>query len=546
MRKRKQNEYSNFRVIIVDDEIGIIDSLTVVLKRAGYDPVGETDPLRAIERIRQEHFDLLILDFLMFPLHGDQVVEEIRKFNKELYILLLTGHRDLAPPLETIKALDIQGYCEKSDKFDQLILLVESGIKSITMMQMIKKFQEGLNKILEAVPKIYQLQPLGSILEDILAELLPLVNSEHAFILVDDISEKESDKKSIFKGIGKYHQDVEVFVDMLQPQLMENIGFARMNRQVVYFEEGVILPLNNELLQSIGVIYVESVDFGNHQIDEGIKLLEIYASQAASSLSNAFLHSMVHMKNEELNRTYDQLRNGYMDTIEALRLAVDAKDIYTRGHSDRVSYFAVLIGKAMNLPADQVELLRISGFFHDVGKIGTGDDILAKTERLNEDEYEEIKKHPLKGAQILSAVYMFKQVVPIVQSHHERIDGLGYPQGLKGEQIPFLSRIITVVDAFDAMTSDRQYRTRMDLERAKLQLLQGRGSQFDATVTDVFVKLLEDYDVMLDEMQARKIGETDPYASMMRYTENVARSSERGDAYVYRETIDAGLSKRTD
>ncbi len=516
MRKRKQNEMSNYRVIVVDDEVGIIDSLSVVLKRAGYDSVGETDPLRAIERIRNEHFDLLILDFLMFPLHGDQVVEQIRKFNKEIYILLLTGHRDLAPPLETIKALDIQGYCEKSDKFDQLILLVESGIKSIAMLQMIKKFQEGLNRILQAVPKIYQLQPLGSILEDILSELLPLVNSEHAFILVDDVTGIDAENKSIFKGIGKYHQDVDVFVDMLQPQLMEHIGFARMNKQAVLLDEGAILPLNNELMQSIGVIYVESLDFGSHQIDEGIKLLEIYANQAASSLSNAFLHSMVHMKNEELNRTYDQLRNGYMDTIEALRLAVDAKDIYTRGHSDRVSYYAVLIGQAIGLPAEELELLRISGFFHDVGKIGTGDDILAKSDRLNDDEYEEIKKHPLKGAQILSAVYMFKQVVPIVQSHHERIDGLGYPQGLKGSQIPLLARIITVVDAFDAMTSDRQYRTRMELNRARNQLIQGKGTQFDSEIVDVFVGLLQHYESITADMNRLKIGISDPYASMLR------------------------------
>jgi HD-GYP domain-containing protein (c-di-GMP phosphodiesterase class II) len=246
-------------------------------------------------------------------------------------------------------------------------------------------------------------------------------------------------------------------------------------------------------------------------MDDGIKLMEIYASQAASSLSNAFLHSMVHMKNEELNRTYDQLRNGYMDTIEALRLAVDAKDIYTRGHSDRVSYFSTLIGKALNLPPDQIELLRISGFFHDVGKIGTGDDILAKTDRLNDAEYEEVKKHPLKGAQILSAVFMFKEVVPIVQYHHERIDGLGYPQGLKGEQIPFLARIISVVDAFDAMTSDRQYRSKMDVEHAKSQLVQGKGTQFDSKVVDVFLELLEQYDQILLDMAALNIGGHDPH-----------------------------------
>lgn len=508
MRKTQQLPVFDYRIIVVDDEIGIIDSLSVVLRRSGYEIVGETDPVKAIETIKREHFDLLILDYLMHPLHGDEVVEQVRRFNTELYILLLTGHRDLAPPLETIRALDIQGYCEKSDKFDQLILLVESGIKSITLLKMIKKFQEGLNKILQAVPKIYQLQPLGTILEDILAELLPIVNSENAFILVDDLTGDSADKRSIFKGIGKYKTDVDEFVDLLNPQLMELIGHSRMNREVVYSGEGVILPLNNELLQSIGIIYVEIPKSGSYQLDQGVKLLEIYANQAASSLSNAFLHSMVNMKNEELNSTYDQLRIRYMDTIEALRLVVDAKDIYTRGHSDRVSFFAVLVGKALGLSDEDLELLRISGVFHDVGKIGTADDILLKTDSLKSEEFEEIKKHPLKGAQILSAISMFKAVVPIVQCHHERIDGKGYPQGYSGDQIPFLARIISVVDAFDAMTSDRQYRPRLDLDAARQQLLQGKGTQFDAGIVDVFVDILKDYDAIVAEMDRLQIGIT--------------------------------------
>lgn len=105
---------------------------------------GVTDPLEAIEKVKTEHFDLMILDFIMTPIHGDQVVEEIRKFNKELYILLLTGHKDLAPPLETIRRLDIQGYCEKSDKFDQLLLLIESAVKAINQMNVIKDINNEL------------------------------------------------------------------------------------------------------------------------------------------------------------------------------------------------------------------------------------------------------------------------------------------------------------------------------------------------------------------------------------------------------------------
>ncbi len=151
----KSNENSKYKIIAVDDEIGIIDSLSVYLRRSGYSLTGVTDPLEAIERIRNEHFDLLLLDFIMSPVHGDKVVEEIRKFNKELYILLLTGHKDLAPPLQTIKKLDIQGYCEKSDKFDQLLLLIESGIKSIEQMNLIKKMNLELTESKELLEKSY-------------------------------------------------------------------------------------------------------------------------------------------------------------------------------------------------------------------------------------------------------------------------------------------------------------------------------------------------------------------------------------------------------
>lgn len=499
MRKRIQTAASDYRILVVDDEIGIIDTLSVVLKRSGYDFTGIADPFEAIERVKKEHFDLMILDYLMYPIHGDQVVRTIREFNNELYILLLTGHKDLAPPLETIKALDIQGYCEKSDRFDQLLLLVESGIKSISQMRTIKKFRDGLNKILQAVPKIYSLQPIDTILEEILSEIMPLVDSENAFILVDDTTDFLAGNKSIFKGIGKYKAEINHFLEMLSPSLMEHIGFARITKQRVNLDQGVIFPLVNEINQSIGVIYVESKN-----LEEGIKLLEIYTTQAASSINNAFLHSLVNMKNDELNRTYDQLKLRYMDTIEALRQAVDAKDIYTRGHSDRVAYYAVRIGEAFGMNAQELETLRISGVFHDIGKIGTADDILLKTDKLNERELQEIQKHPIKGARILSAVSMFRDVVPVVKCHHERADGTGYPEGLKSDETPLLARIISVSDAFDAMMSDRLYRTKLNLEEARQQLISGAGTQFDSDVVNVFVGLIDGvgYSEMLKETAA--------------------------------------------
>jgi len=478
---------SKFKVLVLDDEVGIIDSLTVVLKRNGYEVEGVTSPLDAIEKIRNGNYDLLILDFMMEPINGDKVVAKIREFNDELYILLLTGHKDLAPPLETIRALEIQGYCEKNDKFDQLILLVESAIKSIIQMRTIRKFQYGLNKILEAVPKIYQLQPIGNILEGILIEVMYFVNSESAFILVDNTEDMNNMHNSIFKGIGQYNTTIEDFMPMLDHDMMERIGYARTLKQIVRVDNGVIFPLTNNFKQTIGIIYIESDDY-----EKDIKLLEIYASQAASALNNAFLHRLVNTKNDELNRTYTELKKTYIDTIEALRMTVDAKDEYTCGHSDRVAYFSKRVGKAFQLSEADLDLLSIGGVFHDIGKIGTADDILRKTNKLSNAEYDIIKQHPLKGAHILSALSMFQDVVPLVKYHHEWFDGTGYPEGLAGEDIPFLARILSVADAFDAMTSNRRYRSKLDIDHAKEQLINGSGTQFDAKIVKVFIEEIID------------------------------------------------------
>ena len=344
MRKGIENKPSNgYKIMVVDDEIGIIDSLSIFLKRSGYEFTGVTDPLEAIEKVKNEHYDLMLLDFIMSPIHGDQVVEEIRKFNKELYILLLTGHKDLAPPLETIKRLDIQGYCEKSDKFDQLLLLIESGIKAIEQMNLIKKI------------------------------------------------------------------------------------------------------------------------------------------------------------NIELKDTYSKLENAYMESIETLRRTVDAKDTYTRGHSDRVSEYSVLIGKKLGLSDEDLNTLKIGGLFHDVGKIGVPDAILQKPDKLTDDEYSEIKNHPTIGAHILSNATIFKDIIPIVKHHHERYDGKGYPSKLAGEDIPYLARIAAVADTFDAMTSKRSYRDSLSLDIVKEEFKRCSGTQFDPEIAKVFLEILEnEYDKILE------------------------------------------------
>ncbi len=346
MRKYIQEVVSSpYKIIAIDDDAGILDSLSVVLKRNGYSLTTFTNPLDAIKELKSTKYDLLLLDFIMSPLHGDQVVSEIRKFDKDLYILLLTGHKDLAPPLDTIKQLDIQGYCEKSDNFDQLLLLIESGLKSIDQRKTIS--------------------------------------------------------------------------DM----------------------------------------------------------------------------------NIELEDANTKLKKAYLDIVQTIRATVEAKDSYTRGHSDRVSAYSVLLGKYLHLNADEQEILKIGGLFHDVGKIGIPDTILLKNGKLTDEEYNEIKKHPQIGANILGESELFKNIIPFVKYHHERYDGRGYPEGLIGDNIPYVARIAAVADSFDAMSSRRVYRDSLPKEIVREEIVKNLGTQFDPEIGSTFLDIIDNH---YDEIQTIK------------------------------------------
>jgi len=184
---------------------------------------------------------------------------------------------------------------------------------------------------------------------------------------------------------------------------------------------------------------------------------------------------------------YMNLKDQNVQTVEALAAAIDAKDPYTRGHSERVAEIAEKIAKAMRLKDADVEMIRYAGLLHDIGKIGVTDKILQKTGRLSEEEFSMIKHHPTVGAEMVKPVQFLDKVLSAIRHHHEQYGGGGYPDGLKGEEIPLWARILCVADAWDAMTVDRVYRRNLGREKAIQQLIEGKGVQFDPHVVDVFL-----------------------------------------------------------
>lgn len=199
----------------------------------------------------------------------------------------------------------------------------------------------------------------------------------------------------------------------------------------------------------------------------------------------------IEIMKKKLEESELQTERAYLENIETLRYAEEVRNPYTRGHSERVSKYAVLIGNKMNLSDEEIRILRVGGLFHDIGKIGTPDSILLKESKLSDEEYDKIKRHPLIGAEILSNSQGFKDILPIVKYHHERFDGGGYPENLKGEEIPLLARITAVADSFDAMNSRRTYRDRLDLDKIVSEIEAGKGTQFDPDVVDAFLDILK-------------------------------------------------------
>lgn len=197
------------------------------------------------------------------------------------------------------------------------------------------------------------------------------------------------------------------------------------------------------------------------------------------------------MLNQNLRVAHEQLQQAELESITALMNAEESKDPYTYGHSDRVTQIALIIATEMGLDGTFKETLRRAGLLHDIGKIGIQDAILLKKEKLTVEEWEIIKSHSRKGADILAPLNFLSEVKNIILYHHERFDGKGYPAGLKDGQIPLGSLILAVADAFDAMNSQRPYRETLPRDTIIAELKKGRGSQHQPEITDILLGLLE-------------------------------------------------------
>jgi HD-GYP domain-containing protein (c-di-GMP phosphodiesterase class II) len=316
--------------------------------------------------------------------------------------------------------------------------------------------------------------------------------------------EKQGNKKLEILGSNSAVKDVGWGVIV---QIERDVAFASVGQMI---RSSVGLSILFALLAAVvGFLFARWItqpiqSLAQHALDVGRnqnfdKKIEIKASNEIQQLADTFNYMTDEVKQNILGLQAAARENKelFMSSIRMLAAAIDAKDPYTRGHSERVKDYSLVIGRSLGYSAAELERLEIAALLHDVGKIGIDDRILRKPTNLTPDEFEIMKTHPDKGAAILAQIEQLRDIIPGMRAHHENFDGSGYPQGLKGEEIPLLGRVITVADTFDAMTTDRPYQKAFTLEFALNRIRTMANIKYDPKIVDAFGRSCEEGKVTL-------------------------------------------------
>ena len=294
--RRDTLEYSKFKIFVLDDDQDFVDLISLKLKRFGYSVAGSTDPIETLEKLKEERFDLLLLDFAMAPINGAEFISRLRMFNQQLHIILLTGvDESSSPAIEAIRELDIQGYCRKADgELSRLLMDVFSAYKIVMQRRILIDYKEKLKKIIEFMPRFFNVQKTEVILSEMIRKVTGLFGVSDGFLLVNNIcNETSSDddeddiSKSIYSGIGKYDFEVKSFLNKLDMEFVSKIGVVSFTKQLTKTKDGLLLPLYSSQFPNIGMLYIEMKDYDDYN-----ELLWILSHQLASILGNAFLYQM--------------------------------------------------------------------------------------------------------------------------------------------------------------------------------------------------------------------------------------------------------------
>lgn len=511
----------NARILIVDDEPKICQFLEVLLRREGYEPVSVYNGQAALDKIEQDGFDMVITDLKMPGMDGFQLVQELKSRKAELPVIMVTGYATIETAVKALR-IGVEDYVTKPFNVDELRKVISHTLDS---RRMVAENRE-LVGLLEQVRN--QLAQHNSILaqkvEDATAaatgneQRKPSLPGKgaHAAIrngldaelkcLLDRITtELDARASSIMIKVGNVLElrtcEGDRMRDLIGTRLPLSRGIAgyvaREKKPLLVrgVEDRLELPASDAKIyetasficvpilheeEVLGVISVGEKRDKSAFTDNDLKRVCEAAKEAAPALRHA----------AELYATESHCRH----VLETLADAYESKGRYLCNHSQRVADYATALARACDASADEIEVLRHAAQLHDIGKMSLSEYLLDKKDELSDKEKYLVRKHPVIGERIVEGIKSLQPALPVIRHHHERVDGRGYPDGLKGSGIPRLARILAIADAFDAMTSDRPYRRPLRPDDAVKEILAGSGLQFDPELATLFCSKVVDRD----------------------------------------------------
>ncbi|VAX27374.1 hypothetical protein MNBD_NITROSPIRAE02-26 [hydrothermal vent metagenome] len=479
------------RVLIVDDDQSIRSVLSDMVRTAGpYQTDIAMDGMEGMEKVRHDEYDIIFTDIKMPRMGGLEFMQEVRKQNPMIPVVVISAYAYLETAISAMKQ-GAADFITKPFTFNDIRHILNKVIRE---RELIKTFAGNGNK--DAV-----VETLNSELYKRLQEINTLFTLS---IELDEIKENASIFNRIVSMIARLLKVKRVALGLLENGTIESrytIGIAHIeklslkgsiyedvirNKTHTVLEVGqknpfsgyplesefLIIPLrlNNEVL---GFLSITDKTDGYKFADEEINLALTLIHKACLRLEN--------------NALYEITYNNLINTLKTLILTVEARDSYTKQHSERVTKLSLEIADAIGCAQAEKDAIRFAGYLHDIGKIGVRDIVLLKPGGLTDEEFEEIKKHPVVGDNIVSPLGSFPLERLLIRHHHERFDGHGYPDGLRGEEIPLIARILSVADTYDSMTTTRPYRKGVDHKTAIGEINQCSSSQFDPVVVKAFM-----------------------------------------------------------
>lgn len=467
------------RILIVDDEPVIRDILTEFLTLEGYDIDTAKDGLEAREKILSGKYNVVLSDLKMPNLDGMQLLQFINDRQLPIVPIIMTGYGTIETAIEAMKA-GAYDYILKPFKMEDIIRILNRAIEKYNLIAENIQLREALSlyHMSEEMSSKHTLEGIFELIIDAISEALS----------PDIIEIYEIDKNLSLKILKRSNLSQEENFPKLDP---ERLKFIAASSSTTLLENGSYPEgLFIEFAPAAALFAPIKVNGSNQYLLAIYKLNtnQIFTEGQRKAVRTIVDRAGAHIENIQLVM---RMQKTFSETIQGFAMAIEAKDRYTIGHSERVAKIALEICKGLGLSEEETGKIFQAALLHDIGKIGIRYEELNKPEKLTPKEYEMFKLHPVIGKKILQPITFLQDILPYIYHHHEQYDGSGYPDGLRGEEIPLGARILAIADTYDAMTSDRPYRPALSHEVAIEELKRCAGTQFDPKIVEVFIKIFD-------------------------------------------------------